>query len=89
VPSDNFSLDLFTRHPHSVGETYFEHLRFATSFGVSMVVGGLACMVHGLLPFLCVTSGSRRVRQLHAVLQSGPRRHVAEPPASVALNWSI
>ena len=89
MPSALFSLDLFSRHPRSVGETYFEHLCFATRFGLAMITGGVACVVHGLLPFLCVTSGSRRVRELHAVLLSHPARRVAEPPAPAVLNWSI
>jgi hypothetical protein len=56
---------LFTDHPRSVGESYLEHLRFACSFGASMVTGGLACVVHGALPFLFQTTGSRTVLGLH------------------------
>jgi hypothetical protein len=58
-------LALFTDHPHSVGETYGEHFMFATGFGMKMVVGGLACFVHGFLPFLCLRTGSRTVLELH------------------------
>lgn len=64
----------FSGHPASVGQTYLEHLRFAWHFGASMVLGGLACTVHGVLPFLFEASGSRRVRALHARLAS---RHSA------------
>jgi hypothetical protein len=56
---------LFIDHPRSVGESYFEHLRFACSFGASMVTSGLACFVHGALPFLFQTTGSRTVLGLH------------------------
>lgn len=56
---------LFTDHPTSVGETYGQHLHHASSFGLRMVVGGLACMVHGLLPFLFVKTGSRQIATLH------------------------
>lgn len=59
---------LFTEHPASVGETYGEHLAMATGFGLRMVLGGLACMVHGLLPFLFVKTGSRQVSTLHSVM---------------------
>ena len=55
----------FTQHPHSVGETYGEHFLFASSFGSKMVVGGLACFVHGFLPFLFVRTGSKTVLALH------------------------
>lgn len=57
---------LFTEHPASVGESYAQHLRHAFAFGVRMMLGGLACMVHGLLPFLFVRTGSAQVRTLHA-----------------------
>ena len=57
---------LFTEHPASVGESYFEHMRFAASTGATMVVGGVACMVHAAFPFLCVTTGSRTIRRLAA-----------------------
>ena len=58
--------ELFTAHPRSVGETYGEHFLFASSFGSKMVVGGLACFVHGFLPFLFVRTGSKTVLALHA-----------------------
>jgi hypothetical protein len=56
---------LFTDHPRSVGETYPEHLRFACRFGFRMVTGGVACFMHGFLPFLFQTTGSRTVLGLH------------------------
>ncbi len=55
----------FTQHPHEVGETYAEHFTVAGSFGVAMILGGLACLVHAALPFLCTTTGSRTIRRLH------------------------
>ena len=58
-------LRVFTDHPASVNETYAQHLHSATSFGVRMVVAGLACLVHGLLPFLFTTTGSDAIRELH------------------------
>jgi len=56
---------LFQDHPASVGETYFEHLRQATSFGLRMILGGLACISHGLFPFLFVKTGSQQIQTLH------------------------
>ena len=49
----------FTAHPASVGETYLEHLRFATRFGARMTAGGLAALVHAIFPFLFVTTAGR------------------------------
>lgn len=56
---------LFTDHPASVGETYVEHLGMAGGFGFRMILGGLACLVHGLLPFLFTKTGSRVITDLH------------------------
>ena len=55
----------FTVHPRSVGETYGEHLRAAAGFGFAMIGAGLACLLHALLPFLFVRTGSETVRRLH------------------------
>lgn len=55
----------FTEHPASVGESYGEHFVHATGFGVRMMLGGLACILHGLLPFLFVKTGSKQIETLH------------------------
>ena len=56
---------LFTEHPRSVGESYTEHMGNAFSFGSEMVINGVACLIHGVLPFLFKTTGSNAVRRLH------------------------
>ena len=58
----------FMEHPATVGETYLEHLLFAGIFGCRMMAGGLACCIHGLLPFLFTSTGSSITLDLHAVL---------------------
>ena len=55
----------FTDHPRSVGESYGKHLGVATSFGVTMILGGLASVIHGLCPWLFPTTGSRTIRKLY------------------------
>jgi Family of unknown function (DUF6356) len=55
----------FTDHPASVGESYTQHLFRAVYFGVRMVFAGLACLVHGILPFLFVRTGSRAIAELN------------------------
>jgi hypothetical protein len=56
--------ELFEAHPRSVGESYTEHLRFAAGFGFTMLKGGVAAILHGLLPFLFVTTGSETMEEL-------------------------
>ena len=67
----------FTHHPASVDETYFQHMGTAFGFGFSMLVGALACFVHGLFPWLCLTRGSDTVRGLHRRMVT---LRVAQPP---------
>ena len=55
----------FTEPPASVGETYAEHLVSAVCFGTRMVLAGIACLVHGVLPFLFVRTGSRAIAELN------------------------
>ncbi|MCR9073878.1 MAG: DUF6356 family protein [Alphaproteobacteria bacterium] len=58
-------MSLFTEHPRSVGETYLEHMGVAASFGGRLLVAGLACMVHAVLPFLFTKTGSQAITELH------------------------
>lgn len=56
---------LFLDHPASVGETYFEHQGVALSFARELLVAGVACAVHGVVPALFVRTASRSVGRLH------------------------
>src|SRR3546814_6685085 len=44
-------MGLFTRHPASVGESYFQHMASSFSFAAAMLRGALAALVHGIFPF--------------------------------------
>lgn len=54
-----------TGHLEEVGESYGEHLATASRFGFRMIGGGIACVLHGIFPFLFSTTGSRVIRELH------------------------
>jgi hypothetical protein len=71
-------LDLFTRHPHTVDETYGEHMGVAWSFAFPMLLGGLACLIHGIFPFLFETTGSRCVKLLYTRIANRGRKAGAE-----------
>ena len=55
----------FTDHPQSVGESYFEHMQQALFFSFRMLLGGLACLSHGFLPFLFKSTGSGTISLLN------------------------
>ena len=58
----------FTHHPREVGESYGEHFTNAGRFGIRMIGGGIACIVHAIFPFLFVNKGSETVKGLHTKL---------------------
>ena len=55
----------FTAHPATVGETYFEHSRFAFRFSAKLLLAGLAAFVHALLPFAFEHTAGNMIRSLH------------------------
>jgi hypothetical protein len=75
---------LFTSHPHSVGESYLEHLGVATRFGGTMIAGGVACVIHGLVPALFTRTGSGTVKRLNDRMTS---RVAVETPAGT--EWQL
>ena len=82
---------LVTDHRDSVGGTHVQHLWFAVRFGTAMILGGLACCLHGVLPFLCMSSGNRTVLALHGRIRSRGRgvphstsQHAAAVPPATA-----
>lgn len=74
---------LFLDHPRTVDETYFEHLRVAGYFGVTMLAAGFACLVHALIPGAFTKTGSKAVRHLHERMVTARHRgHTPEPVRS-------
>jgi hypothetical protein len=72
---------LFTEHPASVGETYWEHLLRASWFAGRMLGGAVACLIHAIFPFLFVRTGSRAITDLHTAMVTGRvlKRPAGEP----------
>jgi len=77
-------LELMTRHPRAIGETYGEHLGAAWSISGTLLAASLACLIHGLLPFAFETTASRSIRRLHNRIsqRTAPRPHAAPVDAT-------
>ncbi|HEU0229747.1 MAG TPA: DUF6356 family protein [Burkholderiaceae bacterium] len=69
---------MFTTHPASVGESYFQHMAASFSFGVPMAGAALAAIVHGIFPFLFVKTGSGIVSRLYDRMVTHRSRKVSE-----------
>jgi hypothetical protein len=68
----------FTDHPASVGETYGQHFARAAGFGLTMVAGGLACLVHALVPRFFPATASGIVGSLHQRMAARSARGAAD-----------
>ena len=51
-------------HLKSAGEGYWQHFRFATTFGLLAMAAGLAAILHAFTPGICTSTASRIVRHL-------------------------
>ena len=71
---------LFTDHPTSLNESYFEHLVCAFSFATRMIIAGFACLIHSIFPFLFVNIGSSTIESLHVEMSD---RSNNEPKTTV------
>jgi len=57
--------NIFTEHPNTVGETYFQHFLFALGTGLKLIFWGLIAIVHALFPFLFKTYVSSQITMLY------------------------
>ena len=65
---------LFTDHPASVNESYWQHFGNAAGFGFKMLWGGIICLVHAVLPGVCCTKASEMIGELHDRMITNRRR---------------
>ena len=51
-------------HLRQAQEGYWQHFRFATTFGLLAVAAGIAALLHAIIPGVCTSTASRIVRHL-------------------------
>ena len=49
-------MNIFTRHPFSVGMTYYQHLCFSFRFSLILLKASSCSFIHGIFPFLFETT---------------------------------
>ena len=64
---------LFTAHPQSVDENYFEHMAFAGKFSGKLFLAGFCALVHAVLPFMFEKTASRMIAEMYARTQNRGR----------------
>lgn len=55
-------------HLKQAGEGYWQHFRFATTFGLLAIAAGIAALLHAIVPAVCTHTASRIVRHLGALI---------------------
>lgn len=55
---------LFLDHPREVEESYVEHMAAASTYGFRLLAAAGAAFVHALIPALCKTSASDRIKAM-------------------------
>ena len=60
-------------HLRDAGEGYWQHFRFATTFGLLAIAAGLAALLHAVIPALCTRTASRIVRHLGQLIEDRSR----------------
>ena len=60
----------FTKHPNSVDETYFQHMRCALGFHFTLLRLSLCALVHAIFPFSCETTASDGIKELNDCMQN-------------------
>ena len=80
---------LFIDHPRTVDETYFEHFVVSSKFGVNMILGGLCALVHAVVPGWCVTTGSRTIERLNAIMVIQRRAKGQDVSQMLTVDWVI
>ena len=56
---------IFTAHPKSIGMSYAEHGAGAVRIGLTMIGGGIVCLIHALVPGLFQKTGSEIIARLN------------------------
>lgn len=57
---------IFLDHPHSVDETYGQHLVFAGKFGLKLFAAGFCAIIHAIIPCAFEKTASRMIADMYA-----------------------
>jgi len=68
-------------HLQAAGESYWQHFRFAATFGLLAVAAGFVAVIHALVPGICTGTASRIVRHLGQLLEDRSKIDAVESEA--------
>ena len=53
---------------NEINETYIKHMAIAFKIGLTMLVTGVFCLVHGLIPGLFKKTGSNQINKMYEIV---------------------
>ncbi len=62
--------DDINKHLRDVNETYFEHMYHALGYTLTFALLTVTTLIHAILPFLFVETGSKKVSKLNKHIQN-------------------
>jgi len=68
-------------HLKNAGEGYWEHFRFATTFGLLAAAAGFAAILHAFVPGVCTSTASRIIRHLGHLIEDRSKIDAIESEA--------
>jgi hypothetical protein len=68
-------------HLRDAGESYLQHWRFASTFGLLAMAAGLAAVLHAFIPGICTQTASRIVRYLGQLVEDRSKIDAIESEA--------
>jgi len=61
---------MLNKHLKDVNETYFEHMYHALCYTLTFALLTVTALIHAILPFLFVETGSNIISNLHKKMQT-------------------
>lgn len=59
----------FNRHLYENGESYFEHLIFALSMFLWLMLAGITLLCHAIFPFFFAVKASEHIKKINQIMQ--------------------
>ena len=56
------------KHLNEINETYFQHMSIAFKIGFTMLITGIFCIIHGLIPGLFKKTGSNQITKMYEIV---------------------
>ena len=60
------------KHLDLTSETYFQHFKFVSCVGISMIYGGIQAIIHAIYPGMLTKAASTKIKKLYSLLSGVP-----------------